>query len=246
MRPPRTPAGTLLGLLFCGLSPLLAARSESEETVFWILLGGGNRTVRQSGLGFRLIATAEAPRIIPAALNPVTDADGMIFEGPFPDCPHRFHFHGRMFGREDGGGDCGWGATIRTEDAPATIAPLAGAIDFELRTVDALTKDPPDLDAASSSLNLAALGLLFAQEFLEQAGGAGDIRAQDARILGRALEGPLKTDQAAAEVVERARDGQARPGELRRVQPRISGAIKSKRETFRILVKKYGLLTGGR
>ncbi len=227
----------LLGLL---LMPGRAGRADGDTT--WIILGAGNRAVRQAGMGFLLFATADAPLVIPAALNPDTDADGMISEGPFPDCPHRFHFHGRMFDREDGGSDCGWGATIRKEDAPEPVSDLADGIDLELAAVSALLENPPDLGKARSFLDGAAFALTSTQESLEQDADEGTIRPQDARILGRALEGPARTDVDAGKTLERVQSGQARRGELERVQPRISGAIKKKRDTFRIIVKKYGLL----
>ncbi len=232
--------GLLIGLM---LASGRAARAEDQ--VVWIVLGGGNRVVRTTAMGFRLFASADDPLLIRFSQNPTTGAHGMIFEGPFPDCQHRFHYHGEMFDREDGGADCGWGAVIREEDAPASIAGTAAAIDFELEAAAALVETPPDLDTAIMRLNEAGLALSLTQDSILQAGQDGTIRAQDARILSKALEGPARADLEVRMSLERVRDGQARPGELRRAQPKISGTIKKKRETFRILVKKFGLLPAG-
>jgi hypothetical protein len=211
--------------------------------VRWILLGKGNRQVGDSAIGYSLFASAQTPFVIEANRNPATGASGMILEGPFPDCPHRFHYHGTLLGRNDGGGDCGWGATAgEFGQAQAVIEPLSEAIVGEQEALNRISATPPQFTEALDALAAAREALATTSQAIRDMAGSGELRGKK-----KGLQKPLRkagdADGEAFEAIARlSQQGQGRPRDLHNAQHALRFAISMKQEAFLRLVRTLRLL----
>ncbi len=241
----RIACAALLGLLWYPLAPAALAALPAtavDEEVLWILVGGGNAQAGNAADGFFLFASADTPLVIEAGRNPTTGASGMIFEGPFPDCPHQFHYHGQLFGRTDGDLDCGWGKAVRYDQAPESIRELSDAIMGERTALNRVTAVPPQFTEALIPLGLAALSLSAARQAIKQHVEFGDLRPSESKRIRETLDDVTPLDRVASRVIRRLAQGRARQQAIQKAADKLTKAIEVKQAAFRDLAEELGLV----
>lgn len=129
---------TLLGLLLTFAAP---GRSDDVVAGAWIIVGGGNKGTKEA-VGTILYGTFA--NLVTPKINTATQADGFIFVGVSEHCAHPYHYHGKLFGKEDTGEECGWGAVVPWTQTEGSFY-FASAIEEELAAVALLEKNPAGL-----------------------------------------------------------------------------------------------------
>jgi hypothetical protein len=226
----------LLSVAFAAVSAQRPAAAQNP-LVEWVIIGGGSFPASKRAIGLTLNALAATPQLIQPSANPVTDASGQVFVGPFLDCPHVFHFHGSLdLGKgveSDNGRGCGWGVVLPLGAVPRYARELAGAIDQELEALSHL-KQPLDLDGAKISAHVAQTYLKDTRVALERANEDGDISDKVFAKLEKHVDRALKSDELAEAQIDKAiAGGGARP--VAKAVSALKKGLDSKQAAFKIL-----------
>src|SRR5687767_4005137 len=75
--------------------------------------------------------------------EPDIGADGgVIGGGPYPDCPHGYHYHGFLFGRPDPATGCGWGPVTELSIVAAGAVVQNASVAITLEEAALLSRKP--------------------------------------------------------------------------------------------------------
>lgn len=222
---------------------LFGSASTAHAEVIWILVGGQNRPTSRDQRGIRsagvlLVAQDANPLQILLNDNPNVAAAGEVFQGPFKDCPHLYHYHGALFGVSDSGEQCGWGVVIPFMGAPQEIQQIAVARAEEELALRMAAGIPPDYDAALQAVKDAeAILEMLADEITTPPYSRLQARLLRARILRVRV-----ADRLARIALERLAAGTQKNQDLRNVKRRLKSAINTKSKIAEIMARARGLL----
>jgi hypothetical protein len=224
----------------CSLGVLLLSGPGSAQDDFflWIIVGGGNKGTK-SAAGTLLLTRGNDIQVVLPADNKGSQAAGHIPIGPFDDCPHLYHYHGKLYGKEDNGEGCGWGDVVPLEWAPVEVNGLCYAIRHEDEALVDLESNPPKYGEAADDIFAAKVNLDLAVERLAADGNVpGNVRKKVTNLLNTAHN----KDDLAGGLVQRQLDGNGQPKDQAHAIKLLNGAVEVKRQAFRKLAKALDLL----
>ena len=176
--------------------------------------------------------------------NPLTQASGTIWVGPFTDCPCKFHFHGTLVVAgvpfTDSGEKCGWGCLIPKGGgfAPPAVEDISDAFMDELCALKvALLDAEPDYSLAKSKITSSAAALASAADDISEGASGGDIPEKQARKMLRKIAKIAKADIKICAALQKLIDGDGGRKELKAVQKGISSTLKQKQKLLKVIDK---------
>jgi hypothetical protein len=215
----------------CLVLAATAAEAQGQpppETVTWILIGGGLKRLPDTA-GVQLHASPDSDKTITPDLNPSLGASGMIFQGPFQDCPHLYHYHGALGGMEDNGEKCGWGQAVPSSQASDVLKHASAVTMLEMRALAKLRATPPDIPGAQQDIDASFPGLNDVESEIDNLKSSGRLKQNKATKLKRTREAAVRADNKALNALAKGNVGEA--------AQHLDRAIRRKQELVELLAK---------
>ncbi len=230
-----TAAATMLTAVSLPRQSIASGSPREDPPVLWLVIGGGGAPNAGRAVGLVLSAPADSPTTITLALNSSTGAQGRIAMGD--ECGEQQHYHGTLFGADDGGQGSGWGVAVPFAAQPEVVQETPKAILIELGILQSLESQPPNYPAAAASIR-DAIGQL--NRSIRAVQGSRIKKKKKKAIIDR-LEGARSKDQRARDIIDRLQMGQGgEPARLAAIV-NINQALEQKRDAFNRILGALGL-----